>query len=288
MIDENQDLSSWPEFENSTGFYDLIGDAPDMGLYQLTVKDGAALIATDLWFAGEISVDFPEADSYDPGDPELQKALSKHSIDFEKRLTMAIDKGSLKTTKIRRNLNETLDINQTLISHEELCRWLTEHNHQVGDAFQDYLDKETDLCDNLVHEIYTYRVMRKCGISSRNISGTKLDPDQAGINELRQAVKELSNDYTALFNDKMQLEKTLRGIQENDPKKNERPLSTRARRTILTIIAALCNEAGIKYQDRGASKRISELTEKIGAVVTDDTIRKIISDIDDAIETRMT
>jgi len=287
MIDKNQDLSSWPEFENSTGFYDLIGDAPDMGLYQLTVKDGAALIATDLWFAGEISVDLPEADSYDPGDPELQKALSKHSIDFEKRLTMAIDKGSLKTTKFRRDFNEALNINQTLISHEELCRWLVEHGYQIGDAFEDYLDKETDLCDNLVHEIYTDRVMRKCGISSRNISGTKLDLDQAGINELRQAVKELSNDYTALFNDKMQLEKTLRGIQENDPGKSERPLSTRARRTLLTIIAALCNEAGIKYQDRGASKRISELTDKIGAAVTDDTIRNIISEIEDAVETRM-
>jgi len=274
MIDKNQDLSSWPEFENSTGFYGLIADAPDMGLYQLTPKDAAALIATDLWFAGEISVDLPEADSYESDDPELQRALSKHSIDFEKRLTRAIDNGSLKTTKIRRDLNEVIDINQTLISYENLCDWLIERGHDPGDAFQDFVDEEVRLSEHLVDEIYTNKYMRKCGISYRDINTARLDPEQAGIQELRQAVKQLRNQITELFNDKIQLQKTLRGIRETEPKKNERPLSTRARRTLLTIIAALCTQAKIEYQDRGAAQRISELTEKIGAAVTDDTIRK--------------
>ena len=85
----------------------------------------------------------------------------------------------------------------------------------------------------------------------------------------------------------MQLEEELRERRENHPEKTERPLSTRSRRTLLTIIAALCNQAGINYKDRGAAKRISELTEEIGAAVSDETIRKIISEIDDAVEFRM-
>ena len=65
------------------------------------------------------------------------------------------------------------------------------------------------------------------------------------------------------------------------------PFLHRSRRTMLTIIAALCNEAGIDYRDRGAAKRISELTDEIGASVTDDTVRKIISELDEAVESRM-
>jgi hypothetical protein len=287
MFDKNQDLSSWPEIEDSRSFSSLVADAPDMGLFQLTVKDAAALIAMDLWFSGEISVEVPEADSYDPKDPELQRALFKHSIDFEKRLTMAIDKGSLKTTKIRRDLNEALDIDQTLISYENLYDWLVEREHEPRDAFQDYFDAEVDLYSHAVDEIYTYRVMLKRGLSSRDISRTKLDSEKPGIDELRRAVKKLTNQNISLFNDTMQLRKKLREIQENDPNKNELPLSTRARRTFLTIIAALCHGIGINLQNRGAAARISELTEEIGAAVTDETIRKIIGQIDDAVESRM-
>lgn len=287
MINKNQDLSSWPEFINSSEFFGLIVDTPNIGIFHLTVKDAAALVAADLFFAGEISVDLPDADSYDPSDPELQKALSNHSIDFEKRLTRAIDKGSLKTTKIQRDLNEVLDISQTLISYDNLCDWLVERGHDPGDAFQDFFDEEVKLYEHLADEIYTNRYMRKGGITFIDINTARLDPEQAGTQELRQAVKQLRNQITGLFNDKIQLQKTLRGMQERDPKQSERPLSTRARRTMLTIIAALCNEVGINHQDRGAAKRISELTDELGASVTDDTIRKIIGEIGDAVESRM-
>jgi len=85
----------------------------------------------------------------------------------------------------------------------------------------------------------------------------------------------------------MQLKNKLQEAQKNYPEKAEQKLSTRSRRTLLTIIGALCNKSGIDYQNRGAAKRISEFTEEIGAAVTDDTIRKIINEIDDAIESRL-
>ncbi|MDP7109284.1 MAG: hypothetical protein QF504_05475, partial [Nitrospinaceae bacterium] len=275
-------------FEDLIEYEDLIADARYLGLFQLTVRDAAALVAVDMWFLGEISVEIPEADSYDPGDPKLRQALSKHCIDFEQRLTAAINEGSLKTTKILRNLSEELDLDKTLIDQDDLVSWLVSCGHEPGDAFEDYLHEEIRILEKVLSEIYTLRIMRKnVELSSRNLSEAKRNPEKAGINELRLAVKELMIENTELFTSKMQLKNKLQEAPKYYPEKAEQKLSTRSRRTLLTIIGALCNKSGIEYQQRGAAKRISEFTEEIGAAVTDDTIRKIINEIDDAIESRL-
>ena len=287
MIDTNNGPFS-SGFEDLIEYEGLIADAPYLGLFQLTVRDAAALVAVDLWFSGEISVEIPEADSYDPGDPKLRQALSENCIDFEQRLTAAIKEGSLKTTKILRNLSEEIDPEKTLIDQDDLVSWLVSRGHEPGDAFEDYLHEEISIHEKVLSEIYTLRIMRKnAGLSSRNLSEAKRNPEKAEINELRLAVKELMIENTELFTSKMQLKNKLQETQKNYPEKAEQKLSTRSRRTLLTIIAALCNKSGVDYQHRGAAKRISELTEEIGAPVTDDTIRKIINEIDDAIETRL-
>ena len=124
-------------------------------------------------------MDLPEADSYDPKDPELIKALSKYSVDYENKLTRAIDQGSLKTTKIRRDLNDVLNTNYTLISYENLYDWLFERGHEPGEAFKDFLDEEGDIHSHLIDEIYAYRVKRKCGKSIKDVSKAKLRPRQS-------------------------------------------------------------------------------------------------------------
>ena len=53
MTNKDQDVSDWPEFPSSIEFWALVYDTTDFGLSQLTVKDAAVLIATDLWFEGE-------------------------------------------------------------------------------------------------------------------------------------------------------------------------------------------------------------------------------------------
>lgn len=288
MADNNYDIFLSPEFVNSSEYYDFISDVPDLGFWQLTVKDAAALVVTDIWFAGGISVELSEDDSYDWRDPKLRQALSKQINDFEKQLTTAIDRGSLKTTKILRNLKEEIDTDKTLVRQYDLTCWLDERGHEGSDAFIDYLDEEMDIYSSVICEIYFLRMTRKLQrLLPKNISQSKIDLVRAGIDELRKTVKELTIDNAELLANKRFLEEKLRGTRENHPIKIERPLSTRSRRTLLTIIAALCNQAGINYKDRGAAKRISELTEEIGAVVTDETIRKIISEIDDAVEFRM-
>ena len=82
----------------------------------------------------------------------------------------------------------------------------------------------------------------------------------------------------------------LREFEEsiNDaPASAEKPLTTTERNTLLTIIAALCDYSAIKHQERGAATQIAKLTEEIGATVTDDTVRKALAKIPDALGTRM-
>ena len=75
--------------------------------------------------------------------------------------------------------------------------------------------------------------------------------------------------------------------QTEQRSKVDKPLPLRQRRTLLTIIAALCNAASINYTERGASQRIKSETELVGAPIDDGTIIKLLNEIPDALETRM-
>ena len=67
----------------------------------------------------------------------------------------------------------------------------------------------------------------------------------------------------------------------------DKPLTTTERNSLLTIIAALCKYEGLDPQVRGAAQRIMEMTDDLGAHVDDETIRKHLAKIPDALETRM-
>ena len=68
----------------------------------------------------------------------------------------------------------------------------------------------------------------------------------------------------------------------------DKPMTSTERTTLLIIIAALCNHAGINHQEKGASGKIARMTEEIGATVTNETIlNTALKKIPDAIETRI-
>lgn len=67
---------------------------------------------------------------------------------------------------------------------------------------------------------------------------------------------------------------------------SDKPLGTREKRTLLVIIASLCDELGIKYLDRGAAKQIAKATEETGTPVSEETIKKLLDAIPDALESR--
>jgi hypothetical protein len=65
-------------------------------------------------------------------------------------------------------------------------------------------------------------------------------------------------------------------------------LDDRARVTLLVIIAALCKELKIDPKERGVAIRIVKMAEKLGASVGDDTVRRVLDQLDDAVARRET
>ena len=71
------------------------------------------------------------------------------------------------------------------------------------------------------------------------------------------------------------------------PAQQDKPLRPNERNSLLTIISALCNKAGIDLEKRGISIEIAKLTEEMGTPVSDDTVRRVLEKIPDAVESRM-
>lgn len=71
------------------------------------------------------------------------------------------------------------------------------------------------------------------------------------------------------------------------PSGSEKPIASSERYSLLTIIAALCDYSAIKHQERGAAIQIAKMTDEIGAPVSDDTVRRALAKIPDALESRM-
>ena len=67
---------------------------------------------------------------------------------------------------------------------------------------------------------------------------------------------------------------------------SEKPLAPKERNSLLVLIGALCKEVGIDPNERGVAISLVRMTEILGAPLTDDTIRKILNQIEDAVDLR--
>lgn len=73
----------------------------------------------------------------------------------------------------------------------------------------------------------------------------------------------------------------------NEPKPKTKSAQTKERRTLLTIIAALCKPAKVDYMKSDAIQKIQRMLEDIGVSLDDKTIRDALNEIPDALEARM-
>lgn len=69
-------------------------------------------------------------------------------------------------------------------------------------------------------------------------------------------------------------------------KKNNGEIGQRRKNTLLIVIASLCDIAKINPYDWGVSQIIMEASERIGARVSDDTIRNIMNETQQALESK--
>lgn len=73
----------------------------------------------------------------------------------------------------------------------------------------------------------------------------------------------------------------------SEPKVKTKSAQTKERRTLLTIIAALCKPAKVDYKKSDAVQTIQRMLNDVGISLDDKTIRDALNEIDDALEARM-
>ena len=76
----------------------------------------------------------------------------------------------------------------------------------------------------------------------------------------------------------------IQSLEETPPE--AKPLTSKERNSLLVLLGAVCKQSDIDPSQRGIATSLVAMTELIGAPLTDDTIRKILSQIEPAIESR--
>lgn len=71
-----------------------------------------------------------------------------------------------------------------------------------------------------------------------------------------------------------------------DTPAQDKPLTSKERNSLLVLLGAVCKSSDIDPKQRGITTSLVAMTELVGAPLTDDTIRKILSQIEPALEAR--
>ncbi len=261
---------------------------PDFGLWNPNIKEAAELVAVDMWFSGMIEgVNEPEDFDGDGGAPWLIVALADTIAEFEARLSTAVDSGRLKASFVRRSPDEQVIPEKTPINYSDLVEWLQERGYEPGDHMGEWVTTECDIVDLLCDEVIFLRAARRSSFKEFHRIKRRRFRASLGILDEGEQLVEVQEALKAKDGEIFRLKEALALCQSGRPPKVDRPLHTRQRRTLLTIIAALCDNAGINYTARGAAQRIKSATEVVGAPIDDGTIDKLLKEIPEALETRM-
>jgi hypothetical protein len=245
----------------------------DHGVFHLTITEAADLIAADLWAAGEVVVSGLEDQDLEPSDPQVRAALAETSASFVVRLINSIEHQHLKADLIRRDFDDQILAQYSYIHKQELREWLSERGFDTDAAFEEWEEAREEVDIALTREAAALKAVARGGKNAiRHLTYQKALVGSPNLDDPRSVVASLE----ACLAENAKLKVQLADARHEDRTKVDRPLNTRARRTLLTIIAALCKANRLEAGARGTSQRIREMTEAIGAPVDDGTIAKAL------------
>lgn len=264
---------------------------PYFGVGHMTIKEAAELVALDMWHSGEMS-DIEEPEDWDGSehDPRLRALLAGHTATFEARLLAAVNAGKLKAAAKKYDFDEQLIPEEIYIDLQELEEWLRERGYESGEIMYEWNKREQDAALHVCEELAYMRMENKSG--HRNAAPSFSFYSLHGLLAKKEMIDETNvaevvSAYKALIIENQQMKERQAHAKAEQPAKVDRPLSTRQRRTLLTIIAAFCKYEAIDPLERGVAQRIMEMTDDLGAHIDDGTISKMLAEIPDALETRM-
>ena len=258
---------------------------PGFGVGYYSLTDAALLAALDMWASGQAPGVPPEglpmADDDDEAhdhqdDPLIRAALDPLRAQLLAALVRSAEAGQLEVEVKGRELADSRLIpERTFVSLQDLTEWLEIHGHERGDIIADAEESEADdpwlTASAVAEDRARFRLAQPAGMHPHSSQSPELDGMRRDAAAKRLHIAHLEQ----------QLDAARRGAGAADKR-----VSTRERRTLLTIIAALCKRAGIDPTTRGAAMAIASATQELGVPVGDDSIRALLKAIPDAIESR--
>lgn len=260
---------------------------PYFGIFSMSIKEATERVALDMWFSGDFS-DIKEPEDWDSSvhDPKLLAVLTHKVAYIEEKLLAAVDSGRLEAVRTSRNLDEKLIPEKTYIKYQSLYDWLLERDYMCGDTLDKWSNSEMEIAMHICEELtYLRSINKRKEYEYQSLAFHGLEAKNGVIDEAKNI--DVIAAYKALIIENKHLECLLAHAKSEHPAKVDRPITTRQRRTLLTIIAALCDYSAINPASRNTAGDISKMTEEIGALVSDDTVRKMLVEIPDALESRM-
>jgi hypothetical protein len=255
---------------------------PDFGVNYYSLEDAALLSALDMWSAGRApgvpAEGLPMADGDDEAhdhqdDPLIRAALDPLRAQLLAALVRSAEAGQLDVEiRARTMADSRLIPARTFVLLPDLVEWLQVHGHDRADIIADIQESAQDEPWLIADAVAADRASLRLGhLESRHPAGTPGANAEGLRAELRQQRLHIAH-----------LEKQLADARRGG-RPADKPLSTRERRTLLVLVAALCKRAGIDPAARGASIAIASATAELGVTVSDDTIRPLLRLIPDAI-----
>lgn len=226
-----------------------------------------------MWYSGEIeNIDEPEGWDGSEYDPKLVEILTQYVQDFETRLLNALELGRLNAVSIKRNFDEQILAGETYIQFEELSTWLFERGYEGGDILNEWTFTEVDIALAVSQEVNYLRTV----IKENHTIPKKYD-------DFQTMYKKATLDNQSLKDENQQLKKQISELQSHQTKLNN-PVSTKARKSFLLIIEALCKKNNLDSQERSMAGNIQRIVESLtGQKIDDDTVRNILKQIPDAL-----
>ncbi|WP_076419826.1 hypothetical protein [Colwellia sp. UCD-KL20] len=155
-----------------------------------------------------------------------------------------------------------------------------DNEYQLGSKAQLNVLKGTIAKDNLSKEdaekeLKTFEGIRKKYLEKRD----KNKPEEnyfpsGGLDEHDYVLVVKTNEVTRF----------IQSLEDTPPE--AKPLTSKERNSLLVLLGAVCKNSDIDPSQRGIATSLVAMTELIGAPLTDDTIRKILNQIEPAIESR--
>lgn len=257
---------------------------PHFGIFHYSLTDAALLGALDMWSAGAVP-DVPaegweddEGPHDDIDDPQIRAALEPLRAELASALIRSAESGHL-AVEVRGRNRQTSSLipERTFVELHDFVDWLEVHGHERGDFIADIEETLADDPWRVASEVAEDRARLRLGEYGAR-------PPAQGRSLADLSVEGLKQELQAKRLHIVHLEQQLDVARGG--RSTEKRLSTRERRTLHTVIAALCKKAGIDPTARGAAMAIESATAELGVPVGDDSIRSILKAIPDALESR--